>query len=185
MPKFVYAAAAALVVACSGQPELPEPATGTAAPAPAPTVDADEEATDADMEDLFDALADFVDVTGGCAEAIRVVELQPDADEMLPPLYLYCALEEDFPVGGDTPPAPRNRLVIEDFYLAADRETYYVEVSGVAGNTYCEAHMVGSDGRRTGEWTNELLDGFQDTVTLKSWDFDRPARPSSVEVECS
>ena len=137
------------------------------------------------MEDLFDALADFVDVMGGCAEAIRVAEGQPDADEMLPPLYLYCASVGDFAAGGDAPPAPKSRLVVEDFYLAVDRETYYVEVSGVAGNTYCEAHMVGADGRRTGEWTNESLDGFQDTVTLKSWDYDRPARASSVEVECS
>ena len=77
------------------------------------------------------------------------------------------------------------KMVIEDFYLAADRETYFVEVSGVSGATYCEAHMVGSDGRRTGEWTNELLDGRQDTVTLQSWKYSRPVRPQSVEVECS
>ena len=101
----------------------------------------------------------------------------------VPPLYLYCALEEDIPASPDVPSA--SRVVIEDFYLASDGETYFVELSGVAGATYCEAYLIGSDGRRTGEWTNELLTGSQDTVTLKSWDFDRPARPSSVEVECS
>ena len=76
-------------------------------------------------------------------------------------------------------------LVLEDFYLAADGETYYVEVSGVSGYTYCEAHLVGPDGRRTGEWTNELLSGDQNTVTLSLWDFDRSAEPDSVDVECS
>ena len=76
------------------------------------------------------------------------------------------------------------QLVIEDFYLAADGETYYVEVSGVSGATYCEAHLL-ADGRRTGEWTNELLTGSQDTVTLSLWDFDRSVHPDEVEVECS
>ena len=76
-------------------------------------------------------------------------------------------------------------LVIEDFYLAADGETYFVEVSGVLGATYCEAHLLGSDGRRTGEWSNELLTGSQDNVTLSLWDYDRTSRPDAVEVECS
>ena len=93
----------------------------------------------------------------------------------------------------DTSPTPvpsttassTTQLAIEDFYLAADGETYFVEVSGVSGATYCEAHLVAADGRRTGEWTNELLTGSQDTVTLSLWDFDRSVRPDAVEVECS
>ena len=80
-----------------------------------------------------------------------------------------------------TPPQP---LHVEDFYLAADGETYYVEVSGAWGTTYCEAHLLGADGRRTGEWTNELLSGEQDTVTLSLWDYDRAVVPDAVEVEC-
>jgi len=76
-------------------------------------------------------------------------------------------------------------MVIEDFYLAADGETYYVEISGITGATYCEAYLVGDDGRRTGEWSNELLNGSQDTVTISLWDYDRAVQPDAVEVECS
>ena len=83
-----------------------------------------------------------------------------------------------------TTAASTTQLVIEDFYLAADGETYFVEVSGVWGATYCEAHLL-ADGRRTGEWTNELLTGSQDTVTLSLWDFDRVVHPDEVEVECN
>ena len=75
-------------------------------------------------------------------------------------------------------------LAIEDFYLAADGETYFVEVSGVWGATYCEAYLLAADGRRTGEWTNERLTGSQDTVTLSLWDFDRSVHPDAVDVEC-
>ena len=78
-----------------------------------------------------------------------------------------------------------SRMVIEDFYLASDGETYFVEVSGVLGATYCEAHLVGTDGRRTGEWSNELLTGSQDTVIISLWDYDRTARVDGVEVECT
>ena len=85
-----------------------------------------------------------------------------------------------------TPPTTlATQMVIEDFYLAADGETYFVEVSGVSGATYCEAHMVAADGRRTGEWTNELLTGSQDTATFSLWDYNRVGRPDGVEVECS
>ena len=83
------------------------------------------------------------------------------------------------------PTTQATQIVIEDFYLASDGETYFVEVSGVLGSTYCEAHLVGSDGRRTGEWTNELLTGGQDSVTLSLWDYDRVGRADAVEVECS
>lgn len=75
-------------------------------------------------------------------------------------------------------------LVIEDFYLAAAGDTYYVEISGVSGAVYCEAHLTGTDGRRTGEWSNELLDGSQDTATISLWDYDRSGRADGVEVEC-
>lgn len=84
-----------------------------------------------------------------------------------------------------TTTAAASRMVIEDFYLASDGETYFVEVSGVMGAAYCEAHLVGTDGRRTGEWSNELLTGSQDTVTISLWDYDRTARVDGVEVECT
>ena len=55
--------------------------------------------------------------------------------------------------------------VIVDHYWSDDEETYYVVLSGVEDANYCEVHME-HNGRRTGDWGNELWTGRRSQVTV-------------------
>lgn len=46
-----------------------------------------------------------------------------------------------------------------DSYWSQDGDTFYLVIGGISPNhSYCEVHLT-LDGRRTGEWTNELPNG--------------------------
>ena len=71
-----------------------------------------------------------------------------------------------------------------DDYPSADRETYFVVIGNVDGldYNYCEVHLT-LEGRRTGEWGNDIWSGSRSEVTIAvkyiEFDFD------GFEAECS
>lgn len=65
-----------------------------------------------------------------------------------------------------TTTAPRTGLHVADSYWSDDRSEYYVVIGGLsASHTYCEVHLT-REGRRIGEWSNELWSGRRAQVTV-------------------
>ncbi|MCY4102949.1 MAG: hypothetical protein OXG55_06780 [bacterium] len=83
-------------------------------------------------------------------------------------------------------PAPRSGLYVADSYWSDDRDEYFVVVGGLSSShTYCEVHLT-RDGRRIGEWSNELWSGSRSEVIVTIYlgpQFDSTF--DGVDVECS
>jgi len=80
-----------------------------------------------------------------------------------------------------TSAAPQADIEVLDSYWSSDGDTYYVEVGGVESVNYCEVHLT-NDGRRTGDWGNELWDGRRSEVTVAVHFIQHDA--DSFRVEC-
>ena len=83
-------------------------------------------------------------------------------------------------------PAPRTGLHVADSYWSDDRTQYYVVVGGLSSShTYCEVHLT-REGRRIGEWSNELWSGQRSQVTVSIYlGLDFNSTFDGVEIECS
>ena len=83
-------------------------------------------------------------------------------------------------------PAPRTDLHVADNYWSDDRTQFYVVVGGLsAGHTYCEVHLT-REGRRIGEWSNELWSGQRSQVTISIYlGIDFNSTFDGVAIECS
>ena len=83
-------------------------------------------------------------------------------------------------------PAPRTGLHVADSYWSDDRTQFYVVVGGLsAGHTYCEVHLT-REGRRIGEWSNELWSGQRSQVTISIYlGIDFNSTFDGVAIECS
>lgn len=84
-----------------------------------------------------------------------------------------------------TTTAPPSGLHIADNYWSDNRWEYFVVIGGLSRHhTYCEAHLT-RDGRRIGEWGNDLWSGSRSRVTISIFlGMDSTASFDGVEVEC-
>ena len=73
-------------------------------------------------------------------------------------------------------------ITIVDSYWSADGSTYYVVIGGVGSSTYCEVHMT-LDGRRTGDWSNDLWSGIRSEITISVDFIEHEA--DGFEAECT
>lgn len=131
----------------------------------------------------FDAVAWMADnnITTGCGDGTDFCPDRPLTRVHIAAfLYRY---HQNVILGGNGDGAvAAGPVTVKDSYWSADRDHYYVVITGVAGLSYCEAHLT-LDGRRTGEWGNTLWTGRRSTVTVQVAFVEHPF--DGVEIECS
>ena len=81
----------------------------------------------------------------------------------------------------DEPASPADVEILDSYWSTDGERAYLVEIGGVETASYCEVHLK-HDGRRTGDWGNELWDGQRSKVTVAVY---YPQHKSDTfEVEC-
>ena len=138
------------------------------------------------MERYYDQVLEAAEsdsfTSGNMMVLLKAINDGGDADVMQPTTTTTTAA----PVVTTTtePPTtvPSGSLTIIDSYWSADGETYYVKLGGVENFTYCEVHMI-LNGRRTGDWNNDLWSGTRSAVTIEVRYIEHPF--DALEVECS
>ena len=85
-----------------------------------------------------------------------------------------------------TTTAARRGFHIADSYWSDDRTEYFVVIAGLSSrHNYCEAHLT-RNGRRIGEWSNELWSGARSQVIISIYlGLNYSGSFDAVEVECS
>ena len=134
----------------------------------------------------FEAIDWMVDnqITGGCGDGSNFC---PDQTLTRAHIAAFLHRYHTNVVQGETTAeptttAPAGSVTIIDSYWSADGETYYVKLGGVEDSNYCEVHMT-LNGRRTGDWSNDLWSGTRSEVTIAVSFIEHDA--DAFEVECS